>query len=384
MFFACALVVLLSPLRYLRKLKSSKMINSLWAGTPIINMANNAKAERLLGINARSLVYTTYFITDAFDYNLSKWSAVPVLGRLIPLGVFMWACLWFDRLHFYCDRGLLPSRGLFTFDFRELYIYRILGIPVFLWTYGADIRSQKVSQSMGEPNCCTDCDNPGKYCICDDTKAKGNLNKLVTLSRATFAGVGDMFDYTPGSINDTYFWPIDLEADGGKKYRPAYPRPSKDRALRIVHASNHRMFKGTRYLIKATEALRTEGLEVELVLVEKVPNREALEIYRSADLIFDQCLMGNYGYFALEGMALGKPVMCYIRKPDEYLLHPEECPIINTHVRTLKDDIRRLVEKQDKLTETGIQGRKYIEKYFTIEAFAERLGRAYKDLGVVA
>ena len=255
---------------------------------------------------------------------------------------------------------------------------------MFLWTYGAEIRNQKVCRSMGEPNCCTDCDNPGKYCICDDTKAKGNLKKLAKLSRAMFSGVGDMFDYTPGSINDTYFWPVDLEADSGNKYRPVYPQPSKDRLLPIVHASNHRMFKGTQYLINAVEALKTEGANVELVLVEKVPNSEALEMYRSADLIFDQCLMGNYGYFALEGMALGKPVMCFIRKPDEYLLHPEECPIINTHVMTLKEDIRSLVEKRHKLTEIGIQGRKYIEKYFTSEAFAERLGRAYKDLGVVA
>ena len=94
--------------------------------------------------------------------------------------------------------------------------------------------------------------------------------------------------------------------------------------------------------------------------------------------------MGNYGYFALEAMALGKPVMCFIRKPDQYLLHPEECPIINTHVDTLKADLRRLVERRAELEEIGRRGRQYIEKHFSLEAFAGRLRRAYRDLGIAS
>ena len=152
--------------------------------------------------------------------------------------------------------------------------------------------------------------------------------------------------------------------------------------MRIVHASNHRRFKGTEHLINAVELLQREGADLELILVEKVPNDEALNIYRSADVIFDQCLMGNYGYFALEGMALGKAVMCFIRKPDEYLLHPEECPIINTHIDTLVMDLRKIVQHRDDLNIIGRQGRQYIEKYFTLEAFAERLQKVYTRLGV--
>jgi glycosyltransferase involved in cell wall biosynthesis len=380
---ACLLAIIFWPARYLRRWISADIPNSLWVGTPIINMATNAKAERILGVNAKSLVYTTYFITEAFDYDLSKWTRIPLLGRVVPLMVFVWACVVVDRLHFYCDRGILPSRGHFGFDYVELYIYRLLGIPVFLWTYGADIRNQKTCRAMGEPNCCTHCDKPGVYCVCDPVIAFRKLEKLRSLSKAIFAGVGDMFGYTPGSRDNVYFWPVDLMADNGARYRPHYPLSDHRKPLRIVHASNHRRVKGTDYLIKAINELKGEGIALDLVLVEGVPNLEALDLYRSADVIFDQCLMGNYGFFALESMALGKPVMAFIRKPGEYILHPDQCPLINTHVKSLKEDIRRLAIHRDELEDLGRRGRKYIEDHFSLEAFAGRLGNVYRELGVM-
>jgi glycosyltransferase involved in cell wall biosynthesis len=378
---SCALAVALFPVRLVRRLLSAR-IRSLWCGTPILTLPIKCRAERMLGVDARTLVFHTYYITDAFDYNLSRLISIPVVGRFVPLGVFILVCVIADRLHFFCDRGILPARQPFTFDFRELRVYRWLGIDVFLWTYGADVRNQSTSRAMGNPNACTHCDAPGRYCLCDEEKAMNNMRQLSSLSRAIFAGVGDMFGYTPGSIDDLYFWPLDLEADEGRKYSPQYPDGRGDRPLRIVHAPNHSMFKGSQYLKEAVESLRREGEPVELVLVQKKSNLEALEIYRSADLIFDQCLMGNIGYFALEGMALGKPVMCFVRHPERYLLHPEECPVINTHVNTLKEDIRRVIRERASLVEVGKRGRRYVEKHFSVSAFAQRLQKTYQRLGV--
>lgn len=384
-YLACALALglgfVLRPV--LRAFRHAPPL-SLWSGTPIINMATNARAERLLGVDARSLVFETYFITREFDYDLSRWRRIPAIGPLIPLAVLIWASVMANRLHFYCDRGFLPSRGHLAFDVRELVVYRALGIPVLLWTYGADIRSRNACRSMGEPNCCTHCDAPGRYCVCDDGAASRNHARLRRWSTAIFAGIGDMFPYTPGSINDTFFWPLDLGAEGGSRYAPSYPSGDGSRRLRIVHASNHRLFKGTDYLIRAVERLKAEGHDMELVLVERIPNAEALALYRSADVIFDQCLMGNYGFFALEAMALGKPVMCFIRNPGQYLLNPAECPLINTHITTLEDDLRRLDRERWRLPELGQQGRRYIERNFSMQAFAARLARAYGRLGLPA
>lgn len=376
---AVALAVALVPVRAVRRALSRRM-RSLWTGSPIITIGVNARAERMLGCDASSLVLQTYYITQAFDRDLSRWRRLPLLGGLLPYAVFVWACVTTDRLHFFCDQGLLPTARRLLFRQLELRVYRLLGIQVFLWTYGADVRTRSATRALGEPNCCTDCDQVGFACICDDLLQQHQYRMLSRLVTGVFA-MGDMALYTPGSRNDLFFWPLDLEAGGGARYAPQFPDGDAGRPLRIVHAPNHRVFKGTRYLEAAVAELRTEGESVELVMVERVPNDEALRIYRSADVVFDQCIVGFHGYFALEAMALGKPVMCFIRDPG-YLLAPDECPIINVHVRTLKEDIRRLVRVREQLPVTGRRGREYVQKHFSVAAFAARLGRAYAQIGI--
>jgi glycosyltransferase involved in cell wall biosynthesis len=381
-WICCVVACLLYPVRLLRKALTSSRLNSLWAGTPIVTLPIKCKAERLLGVNARTLVFSSYFITQDFDFNLSRPSRIPVFGRLLPLAVFLWACVVCDRLHFFCDRGILPGAVPFTPDFRELRVYRLLGIDVFMWAYGADVRTRAVSSAMGEPNACTDCDAPGRYCICDSGQAERNFTRLRKLTRAVFSGMAEMAPYVPGSINDLYYWPVDLDADNGNRYRPSYPQPKPGDRLKIVHGPNHAMFKGSRYLAQAVRELQEEGEPVDLILVERVPNAQALDLYRRADVIFDQCLIGGHGYFALEGLALGKPVMCFVRNPETDLLAHSECPIINTHVNTIKDDIRRLTSERHTLGDVGRRGREYVERNYSIEAFSRRLRKAYADLGV--
>ena len=342
-------------------------------------MSLNAQAECLLEVDARSLVYSSYYITDAFDYDLSKWVQKAWLKPFIPFVIFIWVWLNFDRVHFYCDRGIIPSPVPFSLNRLELILYKLMGLQVFFWTYGADVRTRNCTYALGNPNCCTECESVGKACICDNKKWSKNRSIINKYSTGFFS-MGDMIEYTPGSRNDLFFWPVDLNKQA--KYEPSYPLKNFSKPVRIVHAPNHRMFKGTHFLIDAVNNLKRKGLNIELVLVEGISNDRALEIYRSADIIFDQCLIGFHGYFALEGMAMGKPVMCFIRKPEEYLLHPEECPIINTHIDTLEDDLSCLIHNGRQLREIGIQGRSYIEKYYSLEAFASRLKEAYQDIGI--
>ena len=135
---AALALLILAPARLLRRLFEVGPVFSLWTGTPIVTLGRNAKAERLLGCDSRSLVTHTYYITQEFDYDLSRLRSIPLLGLLVPLGIFVWACVVADRLHFFCDRGILPPRRSFTFNAFELWAYSVLRIDVFVWTYGAD------------------------------------------------------------------------------------------------------------------------------------------------------------------------------------------------------------------------------------------------------
>jgi hypothetical protein len=344
-------------------------------------MSINAKAERLLGVEADSLVFETYFITEAFTYNLSRWTKVPVFRTFLAYAVFLWACIRYQRFHFYFDRGILPPLRPFEFNRSELAILRRLGKQVFFWTYGADVRTKIQTEALGAPNCCTQCPAPGSLCVCNDEQGQANVSAIREKATAMFA-MGDMVEYTPGSDNNLFFWPVDLNANAGEKYAPHYPSAAGSTPVRIVHAPNHRHFKGTRYIQDAVDRLKKKGLPVELVMVERVPNDKALDIYRTADIIFDQCLIGFHGYFAIEAMAMGKPVMCFIRKPSEYLLSHEECPIINAPYDRLEEILERLISDRGKLRALGMEGREYVENYFSMEAFAKRLKNSYECLGI--
>ena len=189
--------------------------------------------------------------------------------------------------------------------------------------------------------------------------------------------MGDMLEYTLGSDNSLFYWPIDLE-----HYQPRYPASDGMRPIRIVHAPNHRHFKGSRFLVEAVDHLKEQGFPLELVLVEGVPNLEAKEIYEEADIIADQFIIGFHGYFALEGMALGKPVLCYIRE-EEYLIDPEECPIINCPAHSIETVLISLLKNPSSLHTLGRAGREYVEKYHSIEAFTGRLEMAFASCGVL-
>lgn len=59
--------------------------------------------------------------------------------------------------------------------------------------------------------------------------------------------------------------------------------------------------------------------------MENIPHDKVHELYEKTDLAVDELLVGWYGAFAVEMMALGKPVVCYIReeelkKDKEYVL----------------------------------------------------------------
>ena len=356
---------------------------SYWTGTPILTLSQKAASERLLGERAMVVIRSTNRITQDFDVVLARWC----FGRawlLYPLSglAFLWMLATASRVHTFADGGILPPVPKGRVATAELLAYRLLRIPLLVWVYGADVRTRECTMKLGPYNCCTDCTQVGKACVCDSQTGNANILRL-RANHAIVFSMGDMIEYTPGSRNNLFYWPLDL---AGKHAAVPVPIASKldvNRMLRVVHAPNHREFKGTRHLEHAIRALQDEGVPIELVLVEMLPNHEALDIYRTADVIFDQCLIGFHGYFALEAMALGKPVMCYIRKPEEYLLHPGECPIINTHVDTLKDDLRRLVSSRHELELIGQRGRLYVEQHFSREAFAGRLHEAYLDLGIL-
>jgi hypothetical protein len=158
--------------------------------------------------------------------------------------------------------------------------------------------------------------------------------------------------------------------------------------LKIFHAPNHKSIKGTKYFVSAVESLKRDGFDIELIILQKVPNEIIKEMILTADIIADQLVIGWYGMFAVEAMAMGKPVLCYIR-PDfeelfihEGLLEPGELPIIKCDHRNLKEILLHLIEHREELDPVGERSREFVVKHHSTEAMGRVFDRINPSIGI--
>ena len=157
------------------------------------------------------------------------------------------------------------------------------------------------------------------------------------------------------------------------------PAPPGDRGRPlIVHAPSSRRRKGSEHVLAAVE-----GLDADLELVEGLHHDEAFERYRAADIVVDQLNAGWYGLFAIEAMALGKPVVTFLH--DEAVRRSEEAfgirvPIVSATAETLRETLRPLVADAARRRELGAASRAYVERVHDIERVADRLLDLYRRL----
>jgi len=160
---------------------------------------------------------------------------------------------------------------------------------------------------------------------------------------------------------------------------PKYKTGNK--IVRIIHATNHTDLKGTEYLIKAVKELKNEGEKIELVFIEKQSRDKVLEAIANADIVADQFIIGAYGNFAIEGMAYGKPVLCYLRENlKQWNPWWNECPIVNTTPEELKQNIKILTHSKQMRIKIGKQSREYVEKYHLVDYVVSRLVNIIKEV----
>ncbi len=158
-----------------------------------------------------------------------------------------------------------------------------------------------------------------------------------------------------------------------RRYAPS-PGRGGERPL-VVHAPSRKASKGTEFV----EAACAE-LPVDLDVVHGLPHEEAVERYRRADIVVDQLNAGWYGIFAIEAMALGKPVVTFLH--DEAVRRTEEAfgievPIVNATKETLTDALRPLVEDAEERRRRGEASRVYVEAVHDDELIADRLLALY-------
>jgi glycosyltransferase involved in cell wall biosynthesis len=292
----------------------------------------NVQALRRKGVDARLVVFNRLKLHPEADVDLRRGDGfvgrqltqLRALARLLPRT---------DIFHFYFGLTLVPK----SIQFPILRAARKKSVFHFL---GSDIRGKSPAE-------------------------------LAYGRRAGAQIVGSF---------DALRWVPDAEMiPPGLDLRPFTPVPPSDRERPIVvHAPSNRARKGTEFVVAACARL-----PVELDIVEGVPHDEARERYARADIVVDQLNAGWHGIFALEAMALGKPVLTYL-KPDVVAKaeahYGSRLPIVSTSKETLADDLRPLVESPARRREIGLASRAYVENVHDIDVIADRLLDVYARL----
>jgi glycosyltransferase involved in cell wall biosynthesis len=362
------------------RLQAGRM-SSLWGVTPIVSLKVAVAADRALKVNAHSLVFDTYYISSDFDFVLSQVQARLMAERAQDWISFRWIMLiWalanFDIFHLYNDRGIIaPTGGYgnphFGIAVTEMKIYRKAKKRLYTYAYGADHRLRKKTLALGTWTFCSECPEPGKFCLCDDDGGGAMLEVIRQYSTAVIAH-GLAMKIIPGARNIPY---LAVDAD---KLRPRTDRSINQDQFVVGHFPNHPYFKGSNYLEKAILKLQSEGYNILLLKLGGKPNSEILEAMGEIDVLVDQLVSGSFGLTAVEAMALGCPVICYLHNGVD-IAEPESCPIIPANPDTIEDVLRSLLLDRERLRHARKMGPLYVRRNYSTQSLARHLAELYRD-----
>lgn len=362
------------------RLKSGRM-NSLWGITPIVTLGTAVAADRALNVNASSLVFNTYHITSNFDIVLSNIQARCIAERAADLYLMRWLILiWaianYDFFHLYNDRGIIEPAGgygspRFGISLREMEIYRAANKRLYTYAYGADHRLRQKTLALGRWSFCSECPEPGTFCVCDDVGGGEMLRVIREHSTAVIAH-GLAMKIIPGARNIPYL-AVDVS-----KLRPKLSRRVNRDQFVVGHFPNHGYFKGTKYLEAAIGKLQAEGRNIKLLQLSGKPNEEILQAMGDIDVLVDQLVSGSFGLTAIEAMALGCPVICYLHDGTT-IAEPDACPVIPANPDTIADVLRDLMSDPEGLSKARVSGPPYVKANYSINSLAWHLAKLYLE-----
>ena len=252
----------------------------------------------------------------------------------------------------------------------ELNVYKALGKSLFVTYQGDDARQGDYSLLNFKFSIASQVDS-SYYNILSDEWKRRSIARLSKYCDGIYAVNPDLLYVLPKGAKFVPYSHISLD-----EWIPQYTQLA-NRKLRIAHAPSHRKAKGTVLILAALDLLKSEGFEFDLVLVEGLSNEEAKKTYETADVLIDQLFAGWYGGLAVEAMALGKPVLVYIRSEDLKFIPSEmaaDLPFINVDPNTIGDGIRQLLTMpREELLALAKKSRAYVEKWHNPMKIASEL-----------
>lgn len=316
------------------------------------------------------------FVLDPAHYKTSYTYTCPI-NKTHPLRMYIY-CLWFfifslfryDIFHFIAGETIL-TRKLRRF---ELFTYKLFGKRVVMQFVGSDIRSEQFIYWKDK--------NIYAFLSGDDTFER-NLpwqKKLIAdaekYADAVLVSTPDLKRYVKNSV----YFPalIDLEKFilEAKPETPTFK--SKDSEIVILHSPSNTAIKGTLHIHEVLKKMQgTSPYKIKLLLPAEqifgttkkyaVTRYDLFKLYKEADIIIDQVIIGWYGLQSIEALLMGKEVISYVEKDLESNLFPN-CPIELASINTLEATILKCIEKiHSGKTANYRDTLDWVKKYYTLE-----------------
>jgi glycosyltransferase involved in cell wall biosynthesis len=269
----------------------------------------------------------------------------------------------YDVFHFHFGETFFKDRS-------DLAILKNHGKKLVVQHRGSDVRMFSVASSFGNPFVRV---KGGRRR--EENKIRHKLEELSEYIDHAVVADYELYPYIEKYYKYVHVLRQFITLD---KFIPVYPSKDSESPL-IIHAPTNPYLKGTEYVLEAVERLRRNNIQFDFQLVENMTHDNAIQCYRKADIIIDQLLQGSFGVFGLEGMALGKPVLCYIREElrDKY---PPLLPIVNVDPNNLYRVLEQLILKPRLRHLIGLASREYIEDYYDSRSLAKDLKQIYMNL----
>jgi glycosyltransferase involved in cell wall biosynthesis len=299
-----------------------------------------------------------------FDYHI-PYRMSPYLRRLREI-YYLWAVLArYDVIHFHFNSFLSLGDGW------ELEFLKKMGKVLVFHFRGCDLRQKSINMDRNPIlNCCMECEYPEGSC--DNDYQRSLLSKAKRYGGLFFVTTPDLRDFFPEAEHIPFISPYGIDLGD------IQPASKKDGVFRIVTSSNHPSLDGIPYIREAVKNLYLEGYKVELVEVIKKPFKEAISIYKSADLYAGKLLMGYYNNANIETMMMGIPNISYIR--EEYLKNIPDCPIIIAKPENIYETIKQYLNQPEQLQAIGARGPDFVKRYHNPDKIIGLMIQRYNEV----
>jgi glycosyltransferase involved in cell wall biosynthesis len=324
------------------------------------------RALRDRGIDATALAYNAEYPaypTDILVPHDGKPAVPRLLGYLATAARFLGR---YDVVHVHFGRSLVPPWNL------DLPVHRALGTKLVFHFHGCDVRNRALMLDRhAQAAACAECD---PFCV------PGRQRRVIEQSRTygfrTFVSTPDLLESVPHAEH----LPVALDVAGWTAGAEAAAVPAARDGDRVVvlHVPTNRLIKGTRWIEAGLAGAGEHDPRIVFRLLEQAPWHAVREAMAAADIVVDQVFLGWYGLVAVEAMALGRPVVGFIRPDFEPLAASLGLPL----VRATRDDVGEVVAAlaadPARRAALGEAGRAYAARVHDAKVVAARLAETYQ------